>query len=50
MYTWEACMEAGTLDAAFGKGANGASTNGVGANFFMFFDRGTFWVLPSCIF
>ena len=27
-----------------GKGTNGVSTNGVTANF-MFFDRGTFWVL-----
>ena len=28
------------------KGTNGAGTNGVTANF-MFFDRGTFWVLTS---
>ena len=27
------------------KGTNGVSTNGVTANF-MFFERGTFWVLP----
>ena len=27
------------------KGTNGVSTNGVTANF-VFFDRGTFWVLP----
>ena len=31
------------------KGTNGVSTNGVTANF-MFFDRGTFWVLPLTYF
>ena len=31
------------------KGANGVSTNGATANF-MFFDRGTFWVLPLTCF
>ena len=30
---------------ALRKGTNGVSTNGVAANF-IFFDRGTFWVLP----
>ena len=28
------------------KWTNGVSTNGVTEHFFMFFDRGTFWVLP----
>ena len=31
------------------KGTNGVSTNGVTANF-LFFDRGTFWVLPLTYF
>ena len=31
------------------KGTNGVSTNGVTANY-MFFDRGTFWVLPLTFF
>ena len=31
------------------KGTNGLSTNGVTA-IFMFFDRGTFWVLPLTYF
>ena len=31
------------------KGANGVSTNGVTA-YFMFFGRGTFWVLPLTYF
>ena len=31
------------------KGTNGVSTNGVTANF-IFFDRGTFWVLPLIYF
>ena len=33
----------------FRKGANGVSANGVAAKV-MFFDRGTFWVLPSAYF
>ena len=35
--------------AGLGEGQNGVSTNGVTANF-MFFDRGTFWVLPLTYF
>ncbi len=37
------------ISAGIRKGTNGVSTNGVTANF-MFFDRGTFWVLPLTYF
>ena len=37
------------LCRAVRKGTSGVSTNGVTANF-MFFDRGTFWVLPFTYF
>ena len=50
--TWIGARPAHGVDRRmdpFLKGTNGASTNGVTANF-IFFDRGPFWVLPLTYF